>query len=274
MFLSALTVTSIGLACKSFFKLGLASVSVSGFHHLSEALESQERNHGRGIVTTKQILSRLDDPLTWGILPAKYFLKSRFTRWTLGASDIMFTNPVFSAFFRKGQVIETFRGKGIYQPAVETAIEKLNRGDWIHLFGEGKVNQPDTYLTDKNNRGLLPRFKWGVGRILTSTKNPPIIIPMWISGFDAVMPERRAFPYKFLPRPGARLSVTFGKPLPLDAVSSIVNGVTVGRLDEQDPAIKIEREVLVRTKVTSMVHDAVESLGKSLSEGTLRNHMG
>ena len=37
--------------------------------------------------------SSLDDPLTWGILPARTYLHSHLTRWTLGASDIIFTNP-------------------------------------------------------------------------------------------------------------------------------------------------------------------------------------
>ena len=93
---------------------------------------------------------RLDDPLTWGILPAHTYLNSHLTRWSLGASDIIFTNPyggpptlyrraltllcsVFSAFFRKGQVLETFRGAGIYQPAIDTAIEKLRAGAWVRL---------------------------------------------------------------------------------------------------------------------------------------------
>jgi hypothetical protein len=40
---------------------------------------------------------------------------------------------IFSAFFRKGQVIETFRGKGIYQPAVDLAIEKLRAGAWVRV---------------------------------------------------------------------------------------------------------------------------------------------
>jgi hypothetical protein len=35
----------------------------------------------------------LDDPLAWGILPFKNFLSERTTRWALGASDIIFTNP-------------------------------------------------------------------------------------------------------------------------------------------------------------------------------------
>jgi hypothetical protein len=38
---------------------------------------------------------------------------------------------VFSAFFRKGQVIETFRGEGVYQPAIDTAIERLRAGAWV-----------------------------------------------------------------------------------------------------------------------------------------------
>ena len=87
-------------------------------------------------------------------------------------------DSVFSTFFRYGQVIETFRGKGIFQPAIDTAIEKLNRGEWvsisaslfqyssftrykIHLFGEGKVNQ-DSGDFGNPNAGRLLRFKWGM----------------------------------------------------------------------------------------------------------------
>jgi hypothetical protein len=40
-------------------------------------------------------------------------------------------DSAFSAFFRAGQVLETFRGRGVYQPAVDTAIEKLNEGQWV-----------------------------------------------------------------------------------------------------------------------------------------------
>ncbi len=41
---------------------------------------------------------------------------------------------ILSAFFRKGQVIETFRGEGVYQPAVDLAIEKLRAGAWVRAF--------------------------------------------------------------------------------------------------------------------------------------------
>lgn len=93
-------------------------------------------------------------------------------------------SSLFSAFFRNGQVIETFRGKGIWQPAVDLAIEKVNNGGWVsfvcitgwqsrfftersefvgqvHLFGEGKVCQTHTY-DSQNGVAQLRRFKWGV----------------------------------------------------------------------------------------------------------------
>lgn len=38
---------------------------------------------------------------------------------------------LLSSFFRAGQVIETFRGKGVYQLAVEEAIEKLDDQQWV-----------------------------------------------------------------------------------------------------------------------------------------------
>lgn len=44
--------------------------------------------------------TRLDDPVVWGVLPARFYRDSRMTRWTLGASDIMFTNPYVAHCFK------------------------------------------------------------------------------------------------------------------------------------------------------------------------------
>ena len=35
----------------------------------------------------------VDEPFMWGCLPASQYFHRRRIRWTLGASDIMFTNP-------------------------------------------------------------------------------------------------------------------------------------------------------------------------------------
>ena len=90
---SATVVAIVGLTCKAAFKLGLFTVTLRGLPNLLDALESSSRNNGQGIVTISNHISTLDDPLTWGILPVRYYFSSRMMRWTMGASDIMFTNP-------------------------------------------------------------------------------------------------------------------------------------------------------------------------------------
>lgn len=125
-------------------------------------------------------------------------------------------------------MLETFRGNGIFQAAIDTAIRKLNEGEWIHLFGEGKVNQ-----TTSSEKHELLRFKWGVGRILMEAMKPPVIIPMWLEGFDKMMPEGRSAPWKFLPRPGVKLSVTFGKPVDNGEIREVLrSAVELGQLHD------------------------------------------
>lgn len=36
-----------------------------------------------------------------------------------------------SKFFSLGQVIETVRGGGVFQPAIDDAIKKLGQGEWV-----------------------------------------------------------------------------------------------------------------------------------------------
>ncbi|KAF7331787.1 Tafazzin family protein [Mycena kentingensis (nom. inval.)] len=245
---------TIHLTCKAALNT-IASCSLHGLPHLQAALQSRTT----GLLTLSNHISTLDDPLAWGALPTKYFLSSRTTRWTLGASDVMFTNPLFSAFFRRGQVIETFRGAGIHQAAVDSAIQKLNERNWVHFFSEGKINQSDTYPV-VDGLARLPRFKWGVGRVLMESSALPTILPMWITGFDQVMPEGRRFPFNYLPRWGKHLSVTFGAPIDL------------AELEELRAALQETQEQVAQTRsaVTAVLHDAVEALGRQVSGDLLR----
>ncbi|KAJ7688414.1 acyltransferase-domain-containing protein [Mycena rosella] len=251
----------IPLCIHSICKIALhsiSSVSVQGLPHLQAALSTARTT---GLVTLANHISTLDDPLAWGVLPTRLFFDSRTIRWTLGASEIMFTNPFFSSFFRRGQVLETFRGKGggIYQPSVDAAIDKLNHGNWVHFFGEGKINQPNTY-PQCDGVARLPRFKWGVGRVLMEASTMPVIIPMWLSGFDTLMPEGRSFPYNYLPRLGKHLSVTFGEPLDPREIEALRSNA--GQTDAEIAETRIA--------VTAAVHRAVEALGRSVSGDLLR----
>ncbi|KDQ11433.1 hypothetical protein BOTBODRAFT_46403 [Botryobasidium botryosum FD-172 SS1] len=249
--LPSIVLPTIGI----FSKLGLYMnyVTVNGLPHLLHALQE-----GKGVVTVSNHISVVDDPLSWGVLPLSNYFNPDKVRWTLGAHDIMFTNSVHSTFFRAGQVIETFRGQGVHQPAIDEAVRKLEAGKWLHIFPEGKVNQPT-----KHPSGGLIRFKWGIGRILMDTKTSPTVIPMWISGFDKIMPEPRRL--KFIPRLGKRVSITFGDPLQVTTrTQEIVSQFRENRIQPKELAESRQQELDVRIEVTRCLQEEVERLGRSV----------
>lgn len=91
---SRLTLGAVGLTCKAFLKSGYcASVTVTGFENLQRALEDERRKGGKGVITLSNHISTLDDPVAWGILPWRWYFKAGMVRWSLGAADIIFTNP-------------------------------------------------------------------------------------------------------------------------------------------------------------------------------------
>lgn len=188
-----------GAISRAFLNYACSEVRVEGVPAFLERLRSD-----RGILTIANHVSVCDEPFMWGVLPLSTFADSRTVRWTLGASDMMFNGMLDSWFFRKGQVIETFRGKGIYQAAIDDATRKLNEGRWIHIFPEGKIKQ-EALLE-------LRRFKWGISRMLMEAKRTPLIIPVWIQGFEQVMHESRTFP-RLLPRPGKKVTIVIGEPI-------------------------------------------------------------
>lgn len=132
------------------------------------------------------------------------------------AQLISWSESLFSAFFRKGQVIETFRGDGIWQPAVDMAIEKLNQGHWVRAFyrlvcyshqirpscicsaKERCINllyihRPMALHIYRDSNGVCTYFTLQhqipshsnvplSGRIIMETNVPPLIIPMWLTG--------------------------------------------------------------------------------------------
>ena len=102
------------------------------------------------------------------------------------------------------------------------------------------------------------------GRIVMEAKLPPVIIPMWITGFDQLMPEGRPFPYNYLPRFGAHLGVTFGSPIAenelLEALRSKSSPCITKRAPIESSADDPSR-ALIRQRVTAIIHREVERLG-------------
>jgi len=82
---------------------------------------------------------------------------------------------------------------------VKFSIDKLNDGEWIHMFPEGKVNRSGT---------LLP-FRWGVGKLVTDSNIPPIVLPIYQLGLDTVVNGPPYVPKMF----GKTIDVLVGDPI-------------------------------------------------------------
>jgi monolysocardiolipin acyltransferase len=139
------------------------------------------------------------------------------------------------------------------------------------------------------------------------SESMPEVIPMWISGeissrlslrpgFDQIMNETRKFP-RFIPRPGAKISITVGKPItdqirPLvDAWRELalketgrvgiggdwgggVNETNVERGLRSKGELAGGEEIKVRKKICEVLQDAVRRLGEEVEakEGRFETH--
>ncbi|XP_046841602.1 tafazzin-like isoform X2 [Xenia sp. Carnegie-2017] len=182
-----------------FTKIWLGWLNTKHVYNLEYLEETFARNKDTPLLTVTNHISCFDEPLIWGMLKWRYVLNANLVRWAIGADEMCFYTWLLSQFFSKGKVIPVIRGNGIYQKGMNFAIDRLNDGQWVHLFPEGRVNES----------GKMLRLKWGVGRLIVESSKMPIVIPFWQLGLNDVLPNKS--PY--IPKIGKHVTINIGKPM-------------------------------------------------------------
>ncbi|CCK68439.1 lysophosphatidylcholine acyltransferase KNAG_0A07870 [Huiozyma naganishii CBS 8797] len=187
-FLSKSTCIFVIAASKLFMKC-FYKVELENFETLHKSMEEAKRT-GRGFVTIMNHSSVVDDPFVWACLPLKMYANLQNIRWCLGAKNICFSNCIYGNFFSLGQVLPTERfGKGPFQDAIDGSIAILNsqwkrHSSWVHIFPEGYVLQ----LQQPYNNSMR-YFRWGVSRMILETDRPPVVLPIFTTGFEKMFTE-------------------------------------------------------------------------------------
>lgn len=195
-FASSLTVAAVGLFTKIIIGWFNKPV-VYNRNELLKALDDRPKNVP--LITVSNHHSCFDDPGIWGTLRWRHLFRRSVMRWSLAAHDICFTTPSHSYFFALGKCVPVIRGNGVYQEAIDFCIERLRRGQWVHIFPEGRVNMSKESI----------RLKWGIGRMIFESPVPPLVVPIWHIGMDDVLPNTP--PY--ILRLHKRLTFNYGKPI-------------------------------------------------------------
>lgn len=111
------------------------------------------------------------------------------------------------------------RSGAIDQPLLQGFFRLLDRGQWCHVFAEGKVRQSWRFEAHEPKLG---EFKLGVGKLIAHCRVTPIVIPAYHKGMDEVLPEvvlsnpktkKASKPDGFIPRKGKTVEMYFGEPI-------------------------------------------------------------
>lgn len=170
---------SVAMAGKAFLAMACSQVRIHNEEPLLEAIF--HRPLGKPLITVLNHASTVDDPLIWAaVLPFwQTLLHLPRARWSLGAEELTFTNPLTSWFFGNGRVIGIRRGEGIWQRGMNVAVDLLRKGHWISIFPEGRVAA---------NSAQLERLRWGIGRLIMESNPKPLIVPIIHRGFELLKP--------------------------------------------------------------------------------------
>jgi len=173
-------------------------------------IHNQEKLHhwvyhrpaGYGMVSVMNHNSELDEPCVMASMcGSRLLFDSKYMRWVFCAADVCFKDKLNTLFFTNGKALPIRRGGGLDQQELNVAIDKLNAGDWVSIFPEGRVFQLG---------GPLGPMRPGVGKLIAEAKPTPIVLPIYHYGMEKMRPIGKP------PQTGKEVHVLIGDPIEVD----------------------------------------------------------
>ncbi|CAM9205506.1 unnamed protein product [Ectocarpus sp. 4 AP-2014] len=210
--LSYLTIMTTWIIFRFLLK-GLNKVEC---HNRQALLDAVLDRGDRGLLTVSNHMCVYDDPGLWSALVPFWRTGRRRMRWALCTDDIYYAHPVLKNIFEAGRTLPIKRTRGMEQPLFQAFFQKLEGGEWGHIFAEGAIRQPWRFSRDEP---ILADFKPGIGRLLLRSEDPPLVLPMYHIGMHQIASEApthkrgRGKLLKIMPNFGRTVRVYVGEPI-------------------------------------------------------------
>jgi len=192
-------------------------------HHAERLIEAvNNRPNNTGLFTVSNHASMLDPAIIAAVYPweeRQDEALKQWPPWTL-CTDSFFANPVSRFWLSAGKAMPITRAspKGLKQKFLKDFKDKLDAGEWCHMYPEGKITQPWRFAKGKSKLG---KFLPGVGKLITTCRNRPMLVPIYHKGMDTILPEQEgdprmpAKPASLFPKCGKHVDIYIGEPIDL-----------------------------------------------------------
>lgn len=151
------------------------------------------REDGRGLLSFSNHVSLFDDPLITSNLGTMSY---QHVRWIAADHKNFFGSNLKGMLYSAGKCVPIIRGGGLIQPGFDFLVDRLRKGDWVHIFPEGGRTR------DLLGRLQLP-LKIGIGKLIHEAN--PVVIPFYHYGMQELLPIGKAIPQK-----GKQIRLRFG----------------------------------------------------------------
>ena len=151
----------------------------------------------------------------FSLLPITLASRPSNVRWSLCSQEYCYEKgALIGTFFFAGKTLPVRRGAGIDHMFLKTFHDKIQQGDWVHIFPEGKIDQCGE-MRGRGPEAAIGRLKWGVGKLIARADVPPVVVPIYHVGMEKVMPQHKGTHRikSFVPHVNERVHTIVGEPL-------------------------------------------------------------